>query len=60
MEVIFAKNKDVKNYPPNKKFVTRLEKARQEEEYKKSRMYSHIRSKSLVTIDANHSPVFFN
>jgi hypothetical protein len=57
MEVIFAKYKDIKNYPPTKVFINRLEKARQEEDYKKSRMNGWTRSKSMVMTDLNVTPV---
>jgi len=53
MSVIFAKHKDIKNYPASRKYINRLESARKDEDLKKAKMEGWSRSKSLVMVDSN-------
>ncbi len=59
MNAIFSKTKNIQNLPPSKKFIKRLEEAREEQEFKKSRLYKWKRSKSLVMSDISSTPVNF-
>ena len=56
MNVIFAKKNDIKNYPPSKKFINRLENARKDDEIKKSKLFMS-RSMSMANTAENTTMV---
>ena len=57
MEVIFAKHKNITNYPPSKKFINRQKNAREEEDFKRSRIFGYHRSKSTVNTELGATQV---